>query len=157
MGVNGINAHVHAMEQGDGAAPGARHRERIAGKFIGSAKSDDKDLAQRNVEADEKCRKCEQQSANPTAHTCKREGVSDESIERGSRVMQLISELEAGETPGELPAGESLPTPSPRILYAEDIPSTTVPGSVRDGGRAVKRPRKHGATRAAGPRATRGR
>src|SRR3954462_8038728 len=36
----------------------------------------------------------------------------DESIERGSRVMQLINELEAGATRGELPTGESLPTPT---------------------------------------------
>ncbi len=36
----------------------------------------------------------------------------DESIERGSRVMKLINELEAGATPDELPQGESLPTPT---------------------------------------------
>jgi len=39
----------------------------------------------------------------------------DESIERGSRVMQLINELEAGGSPDELPAGESLPTPTVRL------------------------------------------
>ena len=38
----------------------------------------------------------------------------DESIERGSRVMQLINELEAGATPEALPEGESLPTPMAR-------------------------------------------
>jgi ribosome-binding factor A len=38
----------------------------------------------------------------------------DDSIERGSRVMQLINELEAGVEPDELPEGESLPTPTRR-------------------------------------------
>src|SRR3954451_21444080 len=44
----------------------------------------------------------------------------DESIERGSRVMQLINDLEAGESPAELPAGESLPTPSVRLPHEGD-------------------------------------
>ena len=39
----------------------------------------------------------------------------DESIERGTRVMHLLSELEAGAIPDELPAGESLPTPTARL------------------------------------------
>jgi len=39
----------------------------------------------------------------------------DESSERGTRVMQLLSELEAGGVPDELPDGESLPTPTPRL------------------------------------------
>jgi len=46
----------------------------------------------------------------------------DESIERGSRVMQLINELEAGKTPDELPVGESLPTPTPRLHREGDAP-----------------------------------
>jgi ribosome-binding factor A len=44
----------------------------------------------------------------------------DESIERGSRVMQLINELEAGATPDELPEGESLPTPTLRMHHEGD-------------------------------------
>jgi ribosome-binding factor A len=44
----------------------------------------------------------------------------DDSIERGSRVMHLISELEAGVTPGDLPEGESLPTPAVRLHHEGD-------------------------------------
>ena len=51
----------------------------------------------------------------------------DESIERGSRVMQLISELEAGETPRELPEGESLPTPTVRLHHEGDALETPIP------------------------------
>ena len=51
----------------------------------------------------------------------------DESMERGSRVMKLISELEAGETPGELPQGESLPTPTVRLHHEGDAPEIPVP------------------------------
>jgi ribosome-binding factor A len=46
----------------------------------------------------------------------------DESIERGSRVMQLINELEAGGMPEELPVGESLPTPTVRLHHEGDAP-----------------------------------
>ena len=41
----------------------------------------------------------------------------DESVERGSRVLQLLNEIEAGELPGELPRGESLPTPVRRLPH----------------------------------------
>jgi ribosome-binding factor A len=44
----------------------------------------------------------------------------DDSIERGTRVLQLINELEAGGTPGELPEGESLPTPTVRMSREGD-------------------------------------
>ena len=44
----------------------------------------------------------------------------DESIERGSRVMQLINEIEAGQLPEALPQGESLPTPSVRVHQEGD-------------------------------------
>lgn len=37
----------------------------------------------------------------------------DPSIERGTRVLQILNELEAGRTPAELPVGETLPTPTP--------------------------------------------
>jgi ribosome-binding factor A len=36
----------------------------------------------------------------------------DESVERGARVLQLLNELEAGQSPHELVHGESLPTPT---------------------------------------------
>jgi ribosome-binding factor A len=36
----------------------------------------------------------------------------DDSVERGTRILHLLDELEAGQTPeGDLPAGETLPTP----------------------------------------------
>jgi ribosome-binding factor A len=44
----------------------------------------------------------------------------DDSIERGSRVLQLLNELEAGGAPEELPLGESLPTPTVRHAQAGD-------------------------------------
>ena len=41
---------------------------------------------------------------------------SDETAQRGTRVMRLLAELEAGQTPqDEAPIAESLPTPVPRI------------------------------------------
>ena len=40
---------------------------------------------------------------------------TDETAERGTRVLQLLQELEEGRSPEELPPpGESLPTPTPR-------------------------------------------
>jgi ribosome-binding factor A len=66
----------------------------------------------------------------------------DESIERGSRVMQLLNELEAGVQPDELPPGESLPTPIPRMPHAEDaiIPDSPEPSSPAGRKRSAKRP-----------------
>ena len=47
----------------------------------------------------------------------------DDTAERGTRVLQLLSELEAGVTPdSEAPVGESLPTPVPRLPHAGDLP-----------------------------------
>ncbi len=37
----------------------------------------------------------------------------DDSIERGTRVMQILDDLEAGREPRELTPGETLPTPGP--------------------------------------------
>ena len=39
----------------------------------------------------------------------------DETAERGTRILRLLSELEEGSVPGDLPEGETLPTPVPRI------------------------------------------
>jgi ribosome-binding factor A len=55
----------------------------------------------------------------------------DESIERGTRVLHLINELEAGRDPEEAAAPlESLPTPVPRLPHEGDVPepdSATLP------------------------------
>jgi ribosome-binding factor A len=67
----------------------------------------------------------------------------DESIERGSRVMQLINELEAGETPHELPEGESLPTPTIRMHHdgdAIEIPDVPVASKPRPQRRTAPKP-----------------
>ena len=66
---------------------------------------------------------------------------TDDTAQRGTRVLQLLAELEAGETPPEdPPIGESLPTPVPRIPAAPVQPF----GRKRRGGRRPdeRRPRK---------------
>jgi hypothetical protein len=45
----------------------------------------------------------------------------DETLERGTRVLRLLDELESGHTPEELPPlGESLPTPVQRLPHVGD-------------------------------------
>ncbi len=45
---------------------------------------------------------------------------ADDTAQRGTRVLRLIAELEAGDTPDDVaPAAESLPTPVPRELPGE--------------------------------------
>ena len=45
----------------------------------------------------------------------------DETLERGTRVLRLLDELEAGNIPDELPpVGESLPTPVKRLPHVGD-------------------------------------
>jgi ribosome-binding factor A len=45
----------------------------------------------------------------------------DETLERGTRVLRLLDELEAGHTPDDLPPlGESLPTPVQRLPHLGD-------------------------------------
>jgi ribosome-binding factor A len=51
----------------------------------------------------------------------------DDSIERGSRVLHLIQELEAGRTPDELAEGETLPTPVRRIHQEGDAEEPAEP------------------------------
>ncbi len=56
----------------------------------------------------------------------------DDTAERGTRVLQLLSELEAGHVPDEVaPTGESLPTPVARVPRPGDLvdepPSAVVP------------------------------
>jgi ribosome-binding factor A len=70
----------------------------------------------------------------------------DDTAERGTRILQLLSELESGATPdGEAPAGESLPTPVARLRHAGDLPDE--PPS------AVRLPEPEARKRRGGPRA----
>ncbi len=55
----------------------------------------------------------------------------DDTAERGTRVLQLLSELEAGVIPeSSTPPGESLPTPVARLPHAGDLPDEP-PSAVR--------------------------
>jgi len=48
----------------------------------------------------------------------------DDTAERGTRVLQLLNELGAGAAPeGDLPLGETLPTPVPRLHHEGDLPA----------------------------------
>ena len=66
----------------------------------------------------------------------------DESVERGSRVLQLLNDIEAGKTPDELPVGESLPTPRRGSGDAANVPLEE----------PVAPPRPRGRRRPANPR-----
>jgi ribosome-binding factor A len=63
----------------------------------------------------------------------------DDTVERGTRVLQLLHEIEEGRLPDELPpAGESLPTPLPRLRHDGDaveepqsMPETATPARHR--------------------------
>jgi len=79
----------------------------------------------------------------------------DDTAERGTRVLRLLSELESGATPeGDAPIGESLPTPVPRLPHPGDTPEEPPSAVRRDeppgrkrrigprgGGRAIETPR----------------
>jgi ribosome-binding factor A len=55
----------------------------------------------------------------------------DDTAERGTRILQLLSELESGTTPErEAPLGESLPTPVPRLPHVGDL-AEEPPSAVR--------------------------
>src|SRR5947208_1647203 len=58
----------------------------------------------------------------------------DDSAERGTRVLHLLSELESGDLPEGRPEGESLPTPVPRLPHEGDAPEAHVPDD------AIERP-----------------
>lgn len=46
----------------------------------------------------------------------------DETAERGTRILQLLADIESGTIPEpDLPVSESLPTPVPRVHQAEDL------------------------------------
>jgi ribosome-binding factor A len=60
----------------------------------------------------------------------------DDTAERGTRVLQLLAELEAGGAVDEdLPLGETLPTPVARVRHEEDAtdepPSAVIPPGPR--------------------------
>src|SRR4051812_14871733 len=54
----------------------------------------------------------------------------DDSVERGTRVLQLLNELEEGRTPDPTAPAESLPTPVARI-HAEGEPEAPEPAVKR--------------------------
>jgi ribosome-binding factor A len=79
----------------------------------------------------------------------------DDTAERGTRVLQLLRELEAGELPDtEAPVGESLPTPVARLPHlgdlAEEPPSAVRPVVPRRRRRDGERPGARGDQRRAG-------
>ena len=67
----------------------------------------------------------------------------DDTAERGTRVLLLLDGLEAGETPDDLPLGETLPTPVARVHHEgdaqEEPPSAVLPVVPR----ARRRPKRH--------------
>jgi ribosome-binding factor A len=68
----------------------------------------------------------------------------DESVRRGSRILQIINELEAGHIPEEeIPVAESLPTPVPRLPHEGDaeVPDAALEGAA-SAAVAAKRRRK---------------
>ena len=83
----------------------------------------------------------------------------DDSLERGTRVLQILNELEAGKLPEEvLTPGESLPTPVRRLPHEGDVPEPE--SAVLPLPEPKKRPRRRpetGRTSKPGPRAGRDR
>jgi len=74
----------------------------------------------------------------------------DDTAERGTRIQKLLSDLETGTVPdADVPAGESLPTPVPRVPRADDLaeePPSAVPAPV-PAGRHRRRPGPRTGTR----------
>jgi ribosome-binding factor A len=68
----------------------------------------------------------------------------DDTAERGTRVLQLLHEIEEGGLPeGDVSGGESLPTPVARLPQPEDNPSVDGPGAGLAAGQPARR-RGHG-------------
>ncbi len=82
----------------------------------------------------------------------------DDSTERGTRVLKLLHDLEVGQTPEDDPtAGESLPTPKPRLGREGDAPDAEVepvPDTMSPprGRRPSKRGARTGGAHRTGPR-----
>ena len=69
----------------------------------------------------------------------------DDTAERGTRVLQLLSELEAGGIPEtEAPLGESLPTPVARLPHPGDLPIEPPSAARLPEPRPRRRRRDHG-------------
>jgi len=68
----------------------------------------------------------------------------DDTLERGTRVLHLLDELGAGKVPeGEAPAGETLPTPLPRLPHEGDVAESPETGpEAADRGPSGDRPRR---------------
>jgi ribosome-binding factor A len=67
----------------------------------------------------------------------------DDTAQRGTRVLQLLAELEAGEAPAEeVPVTESLPTPVPRIPPPPQPPRRQRGGQRRSDDRRPRRERR---------------
>jgi ribosome-binding factor A len=65
----------------------------------------------------------------------------DETVERGTRVLRLLDELESGHVPDEdLPIGESLPTPVPRLPHEGDAEEEPAPATEAEA--VAPRPRR---------------
>jgi ribosome-binding factor A len=78
----------------------------------------------------------------------------DDTLERGTRVLHLLDELEAGHLPEDpAPDGESLPTPVPRLPHEGDAiePPEAKDSSARDAAAADVTPRPAGRRRAFRP------
>jgi ribosome-binding factor A len=69
---------------------------------------------------------------------------SDETAQRGTRVMRLLAELESGSLPEDAPpVDESLPTPVPRLVHEEGSVESR-PRAPRKGRRRIERDRPRG-------------
>ena len=68
---------------------------------------------------------------------------ADDTSQRGTRVLELLAELEAGGNPVDAaPPAESLPTPVPRYGLPEEVSTESRPrGKPRKGGPNVRRAR----------------
>jgi len=68
----------------------------------------------------------------------------DDTAERGTRILQLLAEIEAGASPApDMALTESLPTPVPRVHQPEDLDAEP-PSAVRQPVGSRPRPRRTG-------------
>ena len=69
----------------------------------------------------------------------------DDTLERGTRVLQLLNEIEEGRIDEDVPpVGESLPTPVARLPHEGDADDLPAPPSLASGQTAKPRRRRHG-------------
>jgi len=68
----------------------------------------------------------------------------DETAERGTRILQLLADIESGASPApDVPVTESLPTPVPRVHHPDDL-EVEPPSAVREPVGARPRSRRTG-------------